>query len=306
MITFYIKLMTVDNPKSLLKKEEDQLAAYIKEKNITVAPTGSGLYFIETVAGKGAKIDTGMWVSIHFKVSLIDGKQLFSSYDRGEPMGFEFGKRFDTPGIEQAIGMMKKGGKATVVVPSKLAFGEAGRGGIIPPYSTMIYDVEVVNVQTKAEHDKGLADEKKKEKEKLDKTKGEEMSLLNKYLKDKKITVKPTASGIYYIEKVKGTGARAVAGKTVSVHYTGTLLNGTKFDSSRDRNKPYDFVLGQGSVIKGWDEGIALMNVGGKATLIVPSNMAYGERNMGNIPPFSTLVFDLELMDVKDAKAPKK
>jgi FKBP-type peptidyl-prolyl cis-trans isomerase len=306
MITFYIKLMTVDNPKSLLKKEEDQLAAYIKEKNITVAPTASGLYFIETVAGKGAKIDTGMWVSIHFKVSLIDGKQLFSSYDRGEPMGFEFGKRFDTPGIEQAIGMMKKGGKATVVVPSKLAFGEAGRGGIIPPYSTMIYDVEVVNVQTKAEHDKGLADEKKKEKEKLDKTKGEEMSLLNKYLKDKKITVKPTASGIYYIEKVKGTGARAVAGKTVSVHYTGTLLNGTKFDSSRDRNKPYDFVLGQGSVIKGWDEGIALMNVGGKATLIVPSNMAYGERNMGNIPPFSTLVFDLELMDVKDAKAPKK
>jgi FKBP-type peptidyl-prolyl cis-trans isomerase len=306
VITFYIKLISVDNPKTLLKKEEEQLAAYVKEKNITVAPTASGLYYIETLAGKGTKIDSGMWVSIHFKVSLIDGKQLFSSYDRGEPMGFEYGKRFDTPGIEQAIGMMKKGGKATVIVPSKLAFGEAGRGAIIPPFSTMVYDVEVVNVQSKADHDKTLSDEKKKEKEKLDKSKNEEMSVLNKYLKDNKITAKPTPSGIYYIEKVKGTGAKAVAGKTVSVHYTGTLLNGTKFDSSRDRNKPFDFVLGQGNVIKGWDEGIALMNVGGKATFIIPSNMAYGDRNMGNIPPFSTLVFDVELLDVKDVKTPKK
>jgi FKBP-type peptidyl-prolyl cis-trans isomerase len=170
----------------------------------------------------------------------------------------------------------------------------------------MVYEVEVVNIQTKADHDKSQADQKKKEKEKSDKTKNEEMSLLNKYLKDKKITAKPTASGIYYIEKVKGTGTRAMAGKTVSVHYTGTLLNGTKFDSSRDRNKPYDFVLGQGNVIKGWDEAIALMNVGGKATLIIPSSMGYGERSMGNIPPFSTLVFEVELMDVKDPKAPKK
>jgi len=306
VITFHIKLLTVENPKSLIKKEEDQLAAYIKDKNITTPPTASGIYYIETTAGKGAKIDTGMWVSVQFKVFLIDGKQLFSSYDRGEPMSFEFGKRFDTPGLEQAIGMMKKGGKSTVIVPSKLAFGEAGRSGIIPPYSTMIYEVEVVNIQTKADHDKSLIDQKKKEKEKSDKTKNEEMSLLNKYLKDKKITAKPTASGIYYIEKVKGTGTKAMAGKTVSVHYTGTLLNGTKFDSSRDRNKPFDFVLGQGNVIKGWDEAIALMNVGGKATLIIPSNMGYGERSMGNIPPYSTLVFDVELMDVKDAKAPKK
>ncbi len=85
----------------------------------------------------------------------------------------------------------------------------------------------------------------------------------------------------------------------MKVHYTGTLLNGTKFDSSRDRNEPFEFTLGKGQVIKGWDEGIALMNVGGKATLVIPSAIAYGDRDMGTIPPFSTLVFDVELIDVK-------
>ena len=118
-------------------------------------------------------------------------------------------------------------------------------------------------------------------------------------LKDKNITARPTASGLIYVEKVKGTGAKAVAGKKVKVHYTGTLLDGTKFDSSRDRNEPFEFTLGQGQVIKGWDEGIAMMNVGGKATLVIPSTIAYGERDNGKIPPFSTLVFDVELLDVK-------
>jgi len=308
VITFHIKLLTVDNPQALMKKEQEDLAKYLKEKNITVQPTNSGLYFIETVAGKGVKIDTACWVSVHFKVSLINGKQLFSSYDRGEPVSFEYGKRFDTPGVEEAIGMMKKGGKANAIVPSKIAFGETGRGGVVPPFSTMVYDVEIVNVQTKAEHDKTLADDKKKADEQLKKNKTDETANLNKYLKEKNITAKPTASGIYYIEKVKGTGTKAVAGKTVKVHYTGTLLNGTKFDSSRDRNQPFEFALGQGQVIKGWDEGVALMNVGGKAMLIIPSNMGYGDRNMGTIPPYSTLVFDVELIDVADkkAEAPKK
>ena len=89
-----------------------------------------------------------------------------------------------------------------------------------------------------------------------------------------------------------------MAGKKVKVHYTGTLLDGTKFDSSRDRNQPFEFTLGQSQVIKGWDEGIGMMNVGGKATLVIPSTIAYGDRDMGKIPPFSTLVFDVELLEV--------
>jgi len=308
VITFNIKLITVDSPQSLMKKEQDELAKYLKDKNITVQPTASGLYFVEAVAGKGVKIDSGSWVTLQFKVSLIDGKQLFSSYDRPDPIGFEYGKRFDTKGVEEAIGTMKKGGKGTAIVPSKLAYGETGRAGVVPPFATMIYDLEIVNVQTKAEHDKTVAAEKKKSEEKMQKNKAEESANLAKYLKEKNITAKPTPSGLYYIEKAKGSGPRAAAGKVVKVHYTGTLLNGTKFDSSRDKNKPYEFTLGQNRVIQGWDEGIALMNVGGKATLIVPSSLGYGGQDKGIIPPYSTLVFDVELMDVQDSKpaSPKK
>ncbi len=299
VIHFYITLLTVDSPETLMKKEVESLKKYVEEKKITVAPLASGLYFVETTAGKGNKIDSGVWVKAHFKVSLIDGKQIFSSYDRGEPMQFEYGKRFDTPGFEEGISKMTKGGKATLVVPSKIAFGEMGRGAMVPPYSTIIYEVEVVDVMSKAQHDKQIAEEKKQAQIKMENAKKQEGDLMKKYLADKKITAKPTASGLIYQEKVKGTGARAIAGKKVKVHYTGTLLNGTKFDSSRDRNEPFEFTLGQGQVIKGWDEGIALMNVGGKATLIIPSTIGYGDRDMGTIPPYSTLVFDVELLDVK-------
>ncbi len=299
VIHFYITLLTVDSPISMMKKEEDALKKYIEEKKITIEPSPTGLYFLETVVGKGAKIDSGSWVKANFKVSLIDGKQIFSTLDRGEPMSFEYGKRFDTPGFEEGVGKMLKGGKATLIVPSKIAFGEMGRGAMVPPYSTVIYDLEVVDVQTKAEHDKQVAEDKKKEQLKVETNKKQEGALMQKYLKEKNINAKPTASGLIYVENVKGTGAKAAAGKKVKVHYTGTLLNGTKFDSSRDRNEPFEFTLGQGQVIKGWDEGIALMNVGGKATLVIPSTIAYGDRDMGTIPPFSTLVFDVELLDVK-------
>jgi FKBP-type peptidyl-prolyl cis-trans isomerase len=144
---------------------------------------------------------------------------------------------------------------------------------------------------------------KKKEAQKQEAAKKEESGLRQKYLQDNKITAKPTASGLYYIEKVKGTGIQASAGKKVKVHYTGTLLNGKKFDSSSGK-EPYAFTLGKSQVIKGWDEGIAMMRKGGKATLIVPSSLAYGERDMGEIPPYSTLVFDVELIDVMDAPPP--
>lgn len=109
-----------------------------------------------------------------------------------------------------------------------------------------------------------------------------------------------TDSGLRYQIIQKGTGVKAEKGKTVSVHYKGQLVDGTVFDSSYKRKQPIDFGLGQGQVIAGWDEGISLLNVGDKARFVIPSNLGYGANGAGGvIPPDATLIFDVELMDVK-------
>lgn len=112
------------------------------------------------------------------------------------------------------------------------------------------------------------------------------------------------ASGVQYKDEIVGTGPEPKPGQTVVVQYTGWLddhgQHGRKFDSSRDRNKPFSFTLGVGQVIPGWDAGVATMHVGGKRTLIVPPDQGYGEAGAGGvIPPHATLIFDVELLDVK-------
>lgn len=108
-----------------------------------------------------------------------------------------------------------------------------------------------------------------------------------------------TPSGLEYEDILVGEGAQPTARRKVTVHYTGTLTDGTKFDSSRDRNSPFSFAIGVGQVIKGWDEGVASMKVGGRRILTIPGDLAYGERGFpGAIPPNATLVFDVELLEV--------
>ncbi|PSN11261.1 peptidylprolyl isomerase [filamentous cyanobacterium CCT1] len=108
-----------------------------------------------------------------------------------------------------------------------------------------------------------------------------------------------TDSGLQYVDVVEGTGAMPQPGQRVTVHYTGTLENGTKFDSSRDRGRPFTFQIGVGQVIKGWDEGVGTMRVGGQRKLIIPAELGYGSRGAGGvIPPNATLLFDVELLRI--------
>ena len=109
-----------------------------------------------------------------------------------------------------------------------------------------------------------------------------------------------TASGLEYVEITEGSGASPKTGATVSVHYTGWLKSGQKFDSSVDRGEPFEFPIGKGRVIKGWDEGVATMKVGGKRKLIIPAHLGYGDRGAGGvIPPRATLVFEVELLGTR-------
>ncbi len=108
-----------------------------------------------------------------------------------------------------------------------------------------------------------------------------------------------TPSGLKYVDEKEGTGAQPQKGKQVTVHYTGTLVDGKKFDSSRDRGQPFSFVIGVGQVIKGWDEGVASMKVGGRRKLMIPATLGYGARGVpGVIPPNAELHFDVELLGV--------
>lgn len=120
-------------------------------------------------------------------------------------------------------------------------------------------------------------------------------------IEDKKeVPLKKTSSGLQYADLKVGDGETAKAGDQVSVHYTGTFSDGAKFDSSLDRDEPFSFTLGARQVIKGWDEGVAGMKVGGKRKLIIPYQLGYGEEGSPpGIPPKATLVFEVELLDVK-------
>ena len=147
---------------------------------------------------------------------------------------------------------------------------------------------------------KVIADKKAAEEKLKAAGRAQELPAFENWVKVNYPTARKTASGLYYVVEKEGSGPQPVAGQTVSVHYTGMFNDGKKFDSSLDRGKPIDFPLGQGRVIKGWDDGIALLNKGEKAKFLIPYTLGYGEAGYpGAIPPKATLIFDVELVDFK-------
>jgi len=265
--------------------------------------TDAGLYYkIHTKSNDTAKARIGdvltLKMCVRAKNKTMDSV-LFNSNMIPFPYKMQLSKPMYKGDFQEGIALLSKGDSATFILIQDSVFKGAQKPPFLKPTDELYMDVKVVNIQSKAEYDKEMAIQMQQKQAELEQLKNKESEDLAKYITDNKVKVKPTASGLYFIDQVKGKGAKAENGKTVSVHYTGTLLNGTKFDSSVDRGKPFEFVLGQGQVIKGWDEGIALMRVGGKARFIIPSSIGYGERGSGPIPPCSPLVFDVELLGVK-------
>lgn len=252
---------------------------------------------------KGVKPSEGDGVAFKyiFKLKSNDSVLVNSAHVSQDGSGitrFVMPKSSFVGSIEDALMMMSVTDSASFIVSADSFFLKTNKMQALPPFvkphDHIQVDIKLVEVKTKKE----LEENQKQQEAEIAKMAEGEKPKMDQYLTDNKIDVKPTASGLIFIETMKGKGKEhPKATDEVTVHYTGTLLDGTKFDSSLDRGEPTKFPLNQ--VIPGWTEGIQLMTKGSKARMIIPSALAYGPTGSGPIPPYSTLVFDVELIDFK-------
>ena len=245
----------------------------------------NGLAFKETEAGHGLPVEVGQTVDVKYSLFHLDKKLIESNTieEKTKAKMFVFGQKVGTlPFWHEAIIGMKKGDKRRVIVPPNLAYGAKGLTGRIAPDETIILEVELKDIR---------GDSRAQIKAATNLVKGD----------PKTHAVVPDVDHLVIEDLKVGTGDTAMPGKKVSVHYTGWLAKtGEKFDSSRDKNHPFDFRIGAGQVIKGWDQGVEGMKVGGKRKLTIPPRLAYGpEGRPPTIPANATLVFEVELLDVQ-------
>ena len=256
----------------------------------------TGLSYVMHKSNKGPKLKLDDVVTLNLKYITSKDSLVFDSWKMGKPIQLKIAKSSFKGDLMDGLTLLAVGDSASFLINADSLFTKtfgAPRPAFIDSSSFLSFTVKVISTTTDAAL---KAEELKAEKENAMK----ENEIIAKYIADKQITPSKSSSGLMYIISEPGAGEQAQAGKTVKVHYTGRLLDGTKFDSSLDRNEPIEFKLGQGMVIKGWDEGIALLKVGGKALLIIPSDLAYGSRGAGGvIPPFSPLTFEVELVSVQ-------
>ncbi len=257
-------------------------------KNGNVVTTNSGLRYVDDTVGTGNVAKIGDLVTINFSGWVVrDSANLFKDWEkdttkmkdligstsfRHQPIKVALGTHSFVRGSDSAIAGMRVGGTRTIIIPSELAYGKIGFGRIIPPDSKLKLEVTLLA----AKHIEPAVEWN------VDSTK-------YKTLKD----------GLKYEIIKQGTGAKADSGSIVTVDYSGYLTNGKKFDSSVDRGIPFTFRLGMHQMIKGWEEGLMLLNKGAKARFVIPPQLGYGDRPMGEIPPNSTLIFDVEMVDIK-------
>jgi FKBP-type peptidyl-prolyl cis-trans isomerase len=278
--------------------DDKLLKEYIKTKNLKTEKTTSGIYYVIDKKGNGKHATAADKVKVHYKGYKLDGSTFDSSYDRGQPI--EFPLSGVIKGWTEGIPLFEEGGKGTLLIPSSLAYGQnAPPGSTIKANEVLLFDVELIKINPEPEVVEAPSPVKAAPaaEEANSPDPSTQDQLIQDFIKKNNLNAQKTASGLYYVIDKKGNGKHATAADQVKVHYKGTLLDGTKFDSSYDRNEPITFPLS--GVIRGWTEGIPLFEEGGKGKLIIPSALGYGPNGAGGvIQPNEILVFDVELLQI--------
>jgi FKBP-type peptidyl-prolyl cis-trans isomerase len=291
-LSIILLLHACDKEDKRIEEEKIKLQKYLQDNGYSdILPTESGLYYVILEDSDGDSPAPTHHVMINFTGSLIDGKVFETSdYDLAVTKGiFRTDKLYgptklslsgmNIPGLTEGLLKMKTGGKSRIIIPSRLAFYNVDYG-IIPPFSTLIYDVELLEV--------------------IPDPVVHEQALLDSYLEANNIIVDPTESGLYFVEEVAGTGDLPRNYNTVTLHYKGSLLDGREFDRSVS-GSPLIMSMGSTTYIAGFFEGVQMMRKNGKAKLIIPWDIAYGASGSitGKVPPYSTIVFEVEIIDIK-------
>jgi FKBP-type peptidyl-prolyl cis-trans isomerase len=265
---------TTDQKKA--KENDEQIRQYLESNNITTERTADGLHYVITESHPDSlPPKTGDQVYVHYVGRLLNGVVFdSSSVKNNKPLIFGLNNNAIIFGFNQGVGLMRKGERAKIYVPSYLAYGNASYEKI-PAYSVLQFDLYLEDVLT-------------------------EDKALQRYIRERNIqNAVRTNSGLYFASTKAPTGAaNPKNGERVSVNYRGLFLSGTKFDEST-ANNPYVFTIGNQSSIKGFEEGVSLMKVGEKAILMMPSSLAYGTNGNRSIPPYTPLVFEVELLKIE-------
>lgn len=282
---------------AIMKERDDVLlASYYSNPDYTV--TDNGLIVIDIKQGNGRAVTSEDVINVNFMLSTLDGDTIID-YLEGEPFSMAYDDMALGKGFNEAVGMLKEKGEGTFVIPSSLAFDSVGVRNAILPYTSFYLVIKIDDIMTIQEYENKL--DMMLEKENADNMKrlAEEPGRIADYVKSHNIAVEPTESGLYFLEQKKGDGESVFKGDIVSIHYIMYNIEDKIIESSYDSGKPMKFVLGYNEMVPGIEEAVTMMKVGGKARVIVPSQIGFGDIAIDEkLPGNSTVIFDIELVAV--------
>lgn len=266
-----------------LAKDQDTLQSYFKKNEINdLASTPGGVQYVIHKDGKGENAIAGQDVSVHYIGRLLDGSEFDNSFKRMEPFEFVLGEGHVIDGWEEVIPFLNEGDSATIYLPSGLAYGERGAGGVIPPNAILIFDILIEGISNKTIK------------------KAEDQKIIKAHIQQNNLSAFRSSGGIFYEISKQGTGSMAASGARVLVRYSISDLEGNSFV----KNESVDTPAGDGLPFKGLDEAIRLIPAGSEAILYIPSTLGYGEAGMEGLIPGDTIlkvtIHGLELVEQEE------